>query len=555
MTIRYGSHVNHLATPQSEPIPGEQQIANNAGGYVYAVDKWAILHRFLILGTDGGTYYVKERELTRANAAVVESCLTEDYQRTIDTIVAISDAGRAPKNDPAILALALAAAHKDPMARAAALAALDKVCRIPTHLFHFVSYLKGLRGFGPAVRKAVERWYTRWTPEQLAYEVVKYQQRDGWSHKDVFRLAHPRLPAEAQAVARWAVGAPLGARSVARKNQGTAKGATEGASYGAVGKLPPIIRAYEQAQEAALGELISLIGVHGLSREMVPSSKLDKPEVWEALLPNLGLTAVLRNLNKMTAVGLLKPMSEASRLVAGQLTDAARLKKARVHPLAVLNALRVYSAGHGDKGKLEWQPVREIVDALDAAFYASFGNVEPTGKRLLLAFDVSGSMSAALAGTGLSCREACAALALVTANVEPSYLIVGFSAGSSRSMWTEIKELVISPRQRLDDVVRYLGGLPFGGTDCALPMIYAEQKKLDVDAFCIYTDSETWAGNVHPKQALASYRAKMDKPAAAQVVVGMTATEFTIADPADPRTLDVVGFDLQTPEAISAFIR
>ena len=40
-----------------------------------------------------------------------------------------------------------------------------------------------------------------------------------------------------------------------------------------------------------------------------------------------------------------------------------------------------------------WTPVREVVDALDAAFYTAFGNVEPTGKRLLLALDVSGSMA------------------------------------------------------------------------------------------------------------------------------------------------------------------
>jgi len=257
------------------------------------------------------------------------------------------------------------------------------------------------------------------------------------------------------------------------------------------------------------------------------------------------LTAILRNLNKMTGVGLLKPMSNDAKLVASWLTDATALKKARVHPMAILNALRVYSAGHGDKGKLTWEPVREIVDALDAAFYASFGNVTPTNKRLLLALDVSGSMGAPIAGTGLTCREACAALALVTANVESQYMLMGFA--------TSFMPLAISPRERLDDVVKYLGALPFGGTDCSLPMLYAQRKGLNIDAFCIFTDSETWAGHVHPQQALRQYRQSIN-PTAAEVVVGMTATEFTIADPNDPRTLDVVGFDTQTPEAISAFV-
>ncbi len=66
-----------------------------------------------------------------------------------------------------------------------------------------------------------------------------------------------------------------------------------------------------------------------------------------------------------------------------------------MHPIAVLAALRTYAAGRGARGRSEWSPVREVVDALDAAFYAAFGNVEPAGKRLLLALDVSGSMAAA----------------------------------------------------------------------------------------------------------------------------------------------------------------
>src|SRR5213075_1240072 len=105
-----------------------------------------------------------------------------------------------------------------------------------------------------------------------------------------------------------------------------------------------------------------------------------------------------------------------ARAVA-QLRDAHRIRRARVHPIAVLAALRTYAAGHGARGRGTWSPVREVVDALDDAFYTSFGNVEPAGKRLLLALDVSGSMTGgSVAGVpGLSPRDASAALALVTA--------------------------------------------------------------------------------------------------------------------------------------------
>lgn len=46
-------------------------MQNNAGGFVYAVSDRVRIRRFLILGTSGGTYYVKENELTLENANAV----------------------------------------------------------------------------------------------------------------------------------------------------------------------------------------------------------------------------------------------------------------------------------------------------------------------------------------------------------------------------------------------------------------------------------------------------------------------------------------------------
>ena len=115
-----------------------------------------------------------------------------------------------------------------------------------------------------------------------------------------------------------------------------------------------------------------------------------------------------------------------------------------------------------------------------------------------------------------------------------------------------LSPLAISPRQRLDDVVRYTANLPFGGTDCSLPMRWALKNRLKVDVFAIYTDSETWAGPQAPAQALQRYRREVN-PGAKLVVVGMISNGFTIADPDDAGMLDVVGFDTATPAVIADF--
>ena len=99
-----------------------------------------------------------------------------------------------------------------------------------------------------------------------------------------------------------------------------------------------------------------------------------------------------------------------------------------------------------------------------------------------------------------------------------------------------------------------MSGLPFGGTDCALPMLYAQAHKREIDTFVIYTDSETWAGDIHPVQALRDYRHASGIDARL-VVVGMVSNGFSIADPNDPGMLDVVGFDTATPQLISDFAR
>jgi 60 kDa SS-A/Ro ribonucleoprotein len=243
----------------------------------------------------------------------------------------------------------------------------------------------------------------------------------------------------------------------------------------------------------------------------------------------------------------------------------------------VLFALNTYKEGHGFRGSLTWTPVSRIVDALDEAFYLSFGAVTPTGKRILIGLDLSGSMGGAMiAGTNISARVASCAMSMVTARVESDYHIVGFtstggydfmSRGNAKSSQTYSSKngnnwnasngltvLDISPRRRLDDICKYTEALPMGGTDCALPMMYALDNKMKFDAFIVYTDSETWAGDIKPFQALKMYRDAMGIPARL-IVVGMTATDFSIADPNDAGMLDVVGFDTAAPNFMSDFIR
>ena len=543
--FKFTKHFATKSTPQTRPIPGTAQVPNSAGGYAWPIDDWMQLDRFLVLGTEGGTYYIKEKPLTIENAEAVTRCLASDGARVVKQVVAISDAGRAPKNDPAIFVLAMAAKLGDEATRKAAYAALPAVCRTGTHLMHFAAYAQGFGGWGRGMRKAVASWFNTKPADALALQLVKYQSRDGWSSRDLLRLAHPRAASPSHdRLFAWATKGelPVGA---------------------ADDKALALVVAMDAAKRATTSEeIVALVREHRLPREAIPTQWLTYANVWEALLAEMPMTAMIRNLATMTRVGLLGSHASATKTVVARLDDNVRLVKARVHPVAVLAAMLTYKSGHGARGGGTWSPVGAIVDALDGAFYKTFPAVVPSGKRMMLALDVSGSMGCGtVAGVpGLTPRVGSAAMALITAATERDYAVVGFTAASGGygGQWgggqSGLTPITLSPRQRLDDAVKAIDRLPMGGTDCALPMIWATQQKADVDTFVVYTDNETWAGSVHPAQALRAYR-EASGNAAKLVVVGMTSNGFTIADPNDAGMLDVVGFDTATPPVISDFAR
>jgi 60 kDa SS-A/Ro ribonucleoprotein len=394
--------------------------------------------------------------------------------------------------------------------------------------------------------------------DKLAYQLVKYRQREGWSHYDLLRLSSPSGvtdPARRMAF-NWT--ARKGLADYPDRIAGAGQPPLPTAEN--VPESLALIADFEEAQaQSSMQRWVDIINRgHGLSWEMLPDVALAERQVWHALIEQgLPQTALMRQLPRLTRLGVLD--GDTGNVVATQLQDARRLERSRVHPINVLVAQRTYAAGRSARGDGTWNPDPRISDALDAAFYNAYGAVEPANKRMLLALDVSGSMGSPVSGLPVTCREASAALAMVTAATESDYRIMGFTAGSGsrgKGWWenTALTELDISPRRRLDDVCRYTAGLPMGATDCALPMVWALAKRKVFDVFVIVTDNETWYGSTHPHQALRQYRDAVN-PQARLVVVAMTGTGNSIADPRDPLSLDVSGFDSAVPQLIADFAR
>lgn len=537
MKKSYAGHVAPSNIAQTEKLD-DRQVANNGGGFGYAVDDSVRLERFLILGSESNTFYQSAGALTRENAQAVERMWMKHPAMTAAVIASISTSGRAPKNDPAIFAVALGTISENVEARQLAFSIVSKVCRTGTHIMQLVALCKELgRGFGRGMKRAVANWYLEKPVENLAYQLVKYRSRNGYTHERLLDMARPKPDSDQRnALFAWATGKLPIDGDVARPAD-----------------FPEIIVAHERAMmTTGVKELVPIVLANkNLPWEALPTWANSDPLIQGELLPYMGMTALVRNLGNLTRIGVITSLSTAEDLVCDRLRNATEIKDSRVHPMQILIALKVYASGkglvHGGKTPPTWTPSRRIVDALNDAFYLAFHNVAPTGKRYMVAIDVSGSMGNAVTGCPvLSCCEAAAAMSLVLAKTEERTWLTRFNNG--------LEQVNYGPNSRMDDILRQTRSINIGGTDCAMPMLAAMQHEAPVDVFIVITDNETNARSMHPMEALRQYRKKMGINAKL-VVMAMTSSRFTIADPDDAGALDVVGFDAGVPAIIADFAK
>jgi 60 kDa SS-A/Ro ribonucleoprotein len=204
--------------------------------------------------------------------------------------------------------------------------------------------------------------------------------------------------------------------------------------------------------------------------------------------------------------------------------------------------MHTYESGHGHLGKLTWDANQKIVSAMEIAFNNSFETLKQSGKNLLIAVDVSGSMSARINNMAIDCRQAGAALSLAFVKSEPNVDLIWFD--------TQVYKPKTGPHSSYTEV---LENTPKGGgTDCSLAFQYALKTKVKYDGIIIITDNETWAGNTHGSVLLNDYRKQINKDVKV-VNIGMSATNYSVTD-ANLNNFHVAGFDASIPEVINSFV-
>jgi 60 kDa SS-A/Ro ribonucleoprotein len=510
----------------SNQLPGMK--ANNGGGFTYTISDRDRLTRFLILGVDGGTYYVSEKDLTDQNVEWLEKLISNSPELVLDVVLDVSTNNRAYRNSAAIFVLALMLNHAPDSYKSQVVDAVSKVARTATMVYELAQYIENLGGWGRSKRRAVATWFTSKTPDQLAYQAVKFRQRNGWTLRDLMRLSHP--VGIDQRVGNFILGKePI---------------------FGG----PSILAGFHEMQRSGTVNEVQLVlsQYPNLPWETIPTQFLKVPEVWKTLFYNDSLNgqALVRNIVRLSRIGAFEDQSFAADY-AIKLVDPGMIKKTRLHPMQYLLAGITYDKGQKNRGaglyssnirSKDWKSDPFITSALDEGFKLAFGNVDPVNQPIRIGVDVSSSMGWGLAnGSDITAAEGAAAMAVILARSEPYVEIFGFAS--------TIRNLKITDQDSLATVLRKTGDMTFGSTNPSALM----KDATHIDHFIVITDNEVNSGK-HISREMKSYRDKTGR-IGSMTVMGMTATEFTLADPNDNRMLDVVGFDSAAPKVVTDFMK
>lgn len=500
-------------------------IPNSAGGVSFAVGDKEKLERFLMIGTFGGTYYASEKKLTDENTKLILEMIKRSPRVVLDTTTKFVVEKRLFKQDTALYVLALIITHADQDTKNEAYKMVPSYCFTATHLFTFISMCKDLRGWSKGLCNAVSRWYTNKDEDTLVYQWLKYRNRAGYTHRDVLRLAHPKAVNKRQNL-------------IFRNMVGKDDKLLDNTQFCAFTE----VQKYKEHGHG-MSDIVECIQSGKLTWEMVPTELLNDKTVLMQLASTMPMMALIRNLNRMTWVGLFDRPTATAGAILDKLKNAKEVESSGIHPIFVLNAIKTYSQGKGDLSDNTWTPNQRILDALNVTFELAFKNVQQSFQNVLVAIDASGSMGSEAAGTKMSCTQLAGALTLVNLRSMPNAKVITFKE--------KYAEPNFGARTSYDDILAKLG--TSGGTDCGQAFRYALDKALDLDAIVIYTDSETWAGSRTSHDLLAEYKRKHNKDVKV-IEVAMVANSFTNY-PTDSNVLRVVGYDANVPELITRFLK
>ena len=544
--IKYPKINNFGGANVQQPLPGENMVKNNAGGYVYKISDMEEVKRFCIIGTMNGTFYISETKHTTNNTnKIIDLIKNGKGNNVYDVAMNVIINNLAYKIDHSLFVLALCATYGDIKLRSKVFNSLSIFCNIPTHLFMFVNYVKSMRGVGRSLKRNISNWYNNKKFDLLMYHVLKYQNREGLTHKNMILCAHPKTnDVNKNKLFRYIL-------DVDNLSKLYDKDRVIESIYSYNNDVNPknylTIKNLSKLDDEK--DIIEAIKKFKLVRENIPTKFLNNKNVFIELIKNMPYTALIRNLGKMSVIGILNNFSENNleSFVCDKITDEKAIKLSMVHPMQLYLALTTYSSGRGFKGNLSWEINQKVVEALTKAMEISFKFTKNLKKNIVVAVDVSGSMETFIPDTKITCSQYGAMLSYIFTRTVENCKLLWFNTDC---------RILNNSSNTFESITKAYKKVSGGGTNLKSPVKYVYdmiESNYKIDGLVIVTDNEGWFGG-HPTVTLNDIR--KIQPDFKLVTLSTVATPYSTfrTHDNDFNNLDIVGFSSDCISIVGRFL-
>ncbi len=410
----------------------------------------------LLTNTLGNTFYADNNELLKEALEIHTSILELDPEFAAKAMVFARNDGLM-RLQP-VLGLVLLSKYDTRLFAKI----FDKVIRIPSDLADFLTILSGVgRGQGG---RAVKREVACYLNSVNEYWALKYNGRGrGFSLGDAVATTHPVPKDEKQnQIFRYLMGQEANLDGLEQ------------------------IAAFERLKKADSDEdVLRSISEGRLPHEIVTGVVKPGKEIWQAMLYQLPLFALLRHLNTLDREGVL---DENREYISKRLTDRESLKKAKILPFRFLSAFENINK--------EW-----VRDVLREAVELSFDNLPPIPGKNAIFLDVSGSMQ----GENLRIGSVFALALYKISRGKSIFWLFDTQVHNARA---SVHDSILSQAERIS---------AYGGTDTGAPMRGLNQYKMKVDNIIMITDEQQNSGSPFYKE-LEVYRKRYNEKAKAFII-------------------------------------
>ncbi|MBG6160106.1 60 kDa SS-A/Ro ribonucleoprotein [Labrenzia sp. EL_159] len=438
-----------LFASQRGRTSGKAGARNLAGGKAYTYEDRHKLAQLAATGSIVDTFYqsadLELKAVLETAAAVADAFLAK-------TAVYARQKGKM-KDLPALLLAVLAS--RDPVLLAKAFPFVVTDGRM---LRNFVQILRsgqtGRKSLGTRPKALVRGWLNAATD----YQLLQANIGNDPSLADVIKMVHPKpRDAERAALFAWLIGKPCD-----------------------VEKLPAQVRDYVAFLENPNGR-----EVPDVPFQMLTHLQLAR-EDWTMLAERGSWNMVRMNLNTFLRHGVFEgkrfEKAPAVRMVADILKDPKRIRKARAFPYQLLTGFQALS---------EDMP-SEIREAMHEAMEISVANVPAFKGQVVVCPDVSGSMVSPVTGyrkgatTVTRCVDVAALVSAAVLRRNRGATVLPFEV-SVRPVKLVARDTILTNAQKLTEQWG-------GGTNCAAPLAWLNEKRRAPDLVILVSDNQSWAG-------------------------------------------------------------